>query len=55
MIIINIKLNISSGGEVRQGKQDFFGNIDVDISVLIHLCVSFLLDILQWQTWSCGR
>ncbi len=35
------ELNISVDGEVTQAEWDFFGDIDVDISVLIHLC--FLL------------
>ncbi len=39
MIIINIKLNISVDGEVRQGEWDFVGDISIDISVLIHLCL----------------
>ncbi len=34
MIIINVKLNISIDGEVKQGEWDFFGGIDVDIFVL---------------------
>ncbi len=34
MIIINITLNISMAGEVRQGEWDLSGNTDVDISVL---------------------
>ncbi len=33
--------------EVRHGEQDFFWDIDVGISVLIHICVPFLVSCLR--------
>ncbi len=47
MVIMNFTQDIFVDVEVRQGELDFFLGIDVEISVLVHLCVSFLLGLSQ--------